>query len=214
MVVRVSELRKRFDYGRDKVYRILQQLEQYGYVSREQIKVDGKFAETRYSVSDTPCPEKPHTEKPYTENPTLTKERILLNKDNTNLPKKKKVEKMLLIDYELDNDDKKYATDKGLEWEEILEDIRLWNEKNGNKASYASCKAFWQQWCRKEAKKSHRVDKSDKWVDKSKVVGFERKMITLSEWNDLSDVMKDFYRRNRPDIINELKLEQYNINNK
>ena len=213
-VVRVSELRKRFDYGRDKVYRILQQLEQYGYVSREQIKVDGKFAETRYSVSDTPCPEKPHTEKPYTENPTLTKERILLNKDNTNLPKKKKVEKMLLIDYELDNDDKKYATDKGLEWEEILEDIRLWNEKNGNKASYASCKAFWQQWCRKEAKKSYGVAKSDKWVDKSKVVGFERKMITLSEWNDLSDVMKDFYRRNRPDIINELKLEQYNINNK
>ena len=121
---------------------------------------------------------------------------------------------MLLIDYELDNDDKKYATDKGLEWEEILEDIRLWNEKNGNKASYASCKAFWQQWCRKEAKKSYGVAKSDKWVDKSKVVGFERKMITLSEWNDLSDVMKDFYRRNRPDIINELKLEQYNINNK
>ena len=211
-VVRVSELRKRFDYGRDKVYRILQQLEQYGYVSREQIKVDGKFSEIRYNVSDIPFPEKPYTEKPYPRNPTLTKEKDILNKDNTNLPKKKKVEKMLLIDYQLDDSDKQYAIDKGLDWEEILEDIRLWNEKNGNKASYASCKAFWQQWCRSEAKKPQRASKSDSWEDKSKVVSTERKMISLNEWRKLSDTMKDYYRRHRPDVMASI-TQELNVEN-
>ena len=212
-VVRVTDLRKRFDYGRDKVYRILAQLEQYGYISKEQVKVDGKFAETRYTVSDSPCTEKPYTEKPYTENPTLTKERYILNKDNTNLPKKKKSEKMLLIDYVLDDADKQYATDKGLDWSEIAEDVRLWNEKNGDKASYASCKAFWQQWCRSEAKKPQRASGGQHWGDKSKVVG-SRKMLSLEEWRGLSEFMQEHYRKHRPDIMAELTQQLNEQNSK
>ena len=210
-IVRVTDLRKRFDYGRDKVYRILAQLEQYGYISKEQVKVEGKFAETRYTVSDSPCPEKPHTEKPYTENPTLTKERLIIKKDNTNLPKKNKSEKMLLIDYVLDDADKLYASDKGLDWKEIFEDIRLWNQKNGNKASYADCKAFWQQWCRSEAKKPQRASSGQQWGDKSKVVS-SRKMLSLNEWKNLSERMQEHYRKHRPDIMADL-TQQLNEQN-
>ena len=212
-IVRVTDLRKRFDYGRDKVYRILAQLEQYGYISKEQIKVEGKFAETRYTVSDSPCPEKPYPEKPYTENPTLTKERYILNTDNTNLPKKNKSEKMLLVDYVLDDADKQYASDKGLDYAEIFEDIRLWNEKNGNKAAYVSCKAFWQQWCRSEAKKPQRASKGEQWGDKSKVVS-SRKMLSLEEWKGLSEFMQEHYRKHRPDIMADLTQQLNEQNSK
>lgn len=65
---------------------------------------------------------------------------------------KGKSKKQLLVDWSPDDADKQYATDLGIDWSETLTDIQLWNEKNGNKASYASCKAFWQGWVRKEAK--------------------------------------------------------------
>ena len=66
---------------------------------------------------------------------------------------KGKSNKQLLVDWSPDDTDKKYATDAGLSWEDTVEDIRLWNEQNGNKAAYASCKAFWQGWVRREAKR-------------------------------------------------------------
>ena len=65
---------------------------------------------------------------------------------------KGKSKKQLLVDWQPDDADKQYATELGVDWSETLTDIQLWNEKNGNKASYASCKAFWQGWVRKEAK--------------------------------------------------------------
>jgi len=65
---------------------------------------------------------------------------------------KGKTKKQLLVDWSPDDADKQYATDLGIDWSETLTDITLWNEKNGNKAAYASCRAFWQGWVRKEAK--------------------------------------------------------------
>lgn len=50
-------------------------------------------------------------------------------------------------------DDIAYATELGLDANEVLTDIRLWDEKNGHKASYNSVTAFWQGWCRKEVKR-------------------------------------------------------------
>jgi len=63
-----------------------------------------------------------------------------------------KSKKQLLVDWSPDDTDKQYATELGIDWKETLTDITLWNEKNGNKAAYASCRAFWQGWLRKEAK--------------------------------------------------------------
>ena len=65
---------------------------------------------------------------------------------------KGKSKKQLLVDWSPDDTDKQYATELGIDWSETLTDITLWNEKNGNKAAYASCRAFWQGWVRKEAK--------------------------------------------------------------
>ena len=65
---------------------------------------------------------------------------------------KGKAKKQLLVDWSPDDADKQYATELGIDWSETLTDITLWNEKNGNKAAYASCRAFWQGWLRKEAK--------------------------------------------------------------
>jgi len=148
--VQVTELRKRFDVGRDKIRTILACLEQYGYISKEQVRSEGKFASNRYVVSDSPLTEKPLTEKPSTVNPTLNKDRDIqrteYTKSNTVAKKQK------LTDWTPSDADKEYAESLELDWQEILKDIRLWDEKKGNKAAYASCKAFWQGWCRKEKK--------------------------------------------------------------
>jgi len=151
--VQVTELRKRFDVGRDKIRTILACLEQYGYISKEQVRAEGKFATNRYVVSDSPLTEKPLTVKPLTANPTLTKNR---SKQRIEYTKSNKGAKQKLTDWQPTDQDRQYATDLGLDAEEILTDIRLWDEKNGNKAAYASCKAFWQGWCRKEGKATQR----------------------------------------------------------
>jgi len=152
--VRVTELRKRFDMGRDKARTILATLEQYGYIRKEQVREEGKFASNRYIVSDSPLTEKPLTEKPSTVNPTLTKDRGIQKTDNT---KSNKGGKQKVCDWSPTESDRQYATDLGLDPDEVLTDIRLWDEKNGNKAAYASCRAFWQGWCRKDRKGTQRA---------------------------------------------------------
>jgi len=86
------------------------------------------------------------------------------------LNNKGKSKKQLLVDWTPDTEDKVYATERGLDWQEILEDITIWNEKNGNKAAYASLKAFWQGWVRKEAKASPRASNLQQSVCESKRV--------------------------------------------
>jgi len=41
----------------------------------------------------------------------------------------------------------------GLDADDVIEDIRLWNEQNGNKKKYANLNAFYMNWCRKEARR-------------------------------------------------------------
>ena len=164
--VQVTELRKRFDVGRDKIRTILACLEQYGYISKEQVRQEGKFASNRYVVSDSPLTEKPLTEKPSTANPTLTKDR---SKQKTEYTKPNKgAGKQKLTDWEPTVADKEYAESLELDWQEILTDIRLWDEKNGNKAAYASCRAFWQGWCRKEGKRTQRASNRQQSVSKGR----------------------------------------------
>jgi len=76
-----------------------------------------------------------------------------INNNHYNNNNKKKSKEVLLIDFEVTYDIKKYATDLGLDADDIIEDIRLWNEQNGNKAKYANPNAFYMNWFRKEAKR-------------------------------------------------------------
>jgi len=126
------------------------------------------------------------------------------------LPKNNR--KTKVVDWQPNDDDKAYATEKGLKTDSILESIRLWDQQNGNKAAYVDCSAFWKNWCRKEAeKKPKRVtgysrassgnynNYSNDWTPP------QRKMVTAEEWKNLSENMRSYYRQNRPDVIAELK---------
>jgi len=79
--------------------------------------------------------------------------RTINNNHYININKKNKKKENLLTELVLTDDLRKYATDRELDAEEILEDIKLWNEQNGNKKKYASLDAFFMNWCRKEARR-------------------------------------------------------------
>ena len=154
--VRVNELRKRFDMGKDKTYRILGNLEQLGYVIRESVRTEGKFAETRYIVRDLPCPDFSDTVLSDTENPPLTK-----NRDHKEPKITKSTNKKAVADLVLTDKLKSYAESYGLDAKEVLEDIRLWDMQNGHKARYVSLEGFFMGWVRREAKRAKPSYKSD-----------------------------------------------------
>ena len=168
--VRPTNLRNRFGWGKDKVYRILGNLEQLGYMRRESARNDGQFAETRYFVMDSPCPHFPDTGKPDPVFKDTYKEQIKQKTDITKSNKLQRQKKQLLVDWKPDTEDKVYATDRGLDWQEVLEDIRIWNEQGGNKAAYASLKAFWQGWVRRDAKRRPRASNRQQSACESKKV--------------------------------------------
>lgn len=79
--------------------------------------------------------------------------RTINNIHYINNNKKNIIKNKLLTELVLTDDLRKYASDRELDAEEILEDIKLWNEQNGNKKKYASLDAFFMNWCRKEARR-------------------------------------------------------------
>ena len=193
--VRVKQLQNRFDMGRDKTRRILATLEQYGYISRDIVRAEGKFSETRYIVKDSPEPENPSPVFPAPVNPTLTKDRDIQRTDNTK--SNKGASKQKLSDWMPSEKDKEYAESLELDWEEVLTDIRLWDEKNGNKAAYASCRAFWQVWCRKEDKRTQRRSNRQQSVSEPKRKG------------ELSDRQKQYAETVAEKMWNAYKAEGF-----
>ena len=113
---------------------------------------------------------------------------------------KKKGGKIKISEWQLDDECRQYAKDKGLSPDSILDSIRLWDEQNGNKAAYASPSAFFKNWCKREA------DKPQRGYSKPTGDNFgvaQKKVFTADEWDALSDTMKRFYKQNRPSAIPE-----------
>lgn len=74
--------------GRDKYYRMLGELKEFGYVSVVQIKTeDGKFQSTYWEIIDQPCPEKPDTAKPDSGKHAHIRETNKLSETNSKTPK-------------------------------------------------------------------------------------------------------------------------------
>lgn len=67
--VRVKQLQREGPTGRDGVYAILRELENAGYIEREEIRDSGKIKGIAYVVKETPSVDSPCTEKPYTAEP-------------------------------------------------------------------------------------------------------------------------------------------------
>lgn len=130
--------------SRSTVLRKLKLLETSGFLQRQK-----RFNKTDvYSLSMVGVSLTGVTQTPLEVSHRHTNHNRTVNNNNKGKAKKQK-----LVDWKPDATDQQYATDAGLDWEDTFEDIRLWNEQNGNKASYASCKAFWQGWVRREAKR-------------------------------------------------------------
>lgn len=114
-----------------------------------------------------------------------------INNNHYNYNNKKKIKKEnLLTDLVLSDELKKYATDLNLDAEEIFEDIKLWNEQNGNKKKYANLNAFYMNWCRKESRRKpktvSKVESDQK--DKSTSVRAE-KGLTSNQINYMENII-------------------------
>jgi hypothetical protein len=81
----IGDLMRAGNTGRDRVYRILRELESAGYLTRHAVREGGKWRGFEYHVyeaplTDLPYTEKPDTGKPYTEKPDALKNREELQK--------------------------------------------------------------------------------------------------------------------------------------
>jgi hypothetical protein len=80
-IVKPTNLQNRFKFGRDKTYRIINQLIKKQYIVREEHRVDGKYVSFTYYVYDSPFPCLSDTAEPYTANQYTTKYRDILSKE-------------------------------------------------------------------------------------------------------------------------------------
>jgi hypothetical protein len=79
----INSLAQRNNVGRDQIRTAIQELEEFGYLTREQSREDGKFAETIWRTSDPteiPLSENSTTVNPTTKN-TITKEEQIKNNE-------------------------------------------------------------------------------------------------------------------------------------
>ena len=148
--------------SRSTVIRKLKKLEQVGFISREK-----RYNKTDvYRIHFTGVTETPQinsngvTLTPQTESTGVTETPLEVSQRHTNTYRtlninnnSKTSSKQKVSDWTPTEADLAYATDLGLDANEVLTDIRLWDEKNGNRAAYNSVTAFWQGWCRKESKR-------------------------------------------------------------
>ena len=148
--------------SRSTVIRKLKKLEQVGFISREK-----RYNKTDvYRIHFTGVTETPQinsngvTLTPQTESTGVTETPLGVSQRHTNTYRtlninnnSKTSSKQKVSDWTPTEADLAYATELGLDANEVLTDIRLWDEKNGNRAAYNSVTAFWQGWCRKESRR-------------------------------------------------------------
>lgn len=65
----INSLAARNNVGKDQIRTAIAELEEFGYLTREQSREEGKFAETIWKTSDPS--DKPLSDNPTTENPTI-----------------------------------------------------------------------------------------------------------------------------------------------
>lgn len=116
--------------------------------------------------------------------------RTINNNHYININKKNKKKENLLTELVLTDELKKYATDRELDAEEILEDIKLWNEQNGNKKKYANLNAFYMNWCRKEARRKPKTPlKVQSHQKDDKVAVRAEKGLTMAQLNYIDNIV-------------------------
>lgn len=99
-IVKPTNIQNRFKYGRDKTYRVINQLVKRQYIVREEHRTDGKYASFSYYVYDSPFPCLSDTAEPYTANQYITKYRKTLSKEKILMTDQPKTDlKQVNLDY-------------------------------------------------------------------------------------------------------------------
>ena len=80
-VVKPTNIQNRFNFGKDKSYRVINQLIKKNYIKREEHRVEGQYASFTYYVYDSPFPCLPETAEPDTANKDTTKYLKILSKE-------------------------------------------------------------------------------------------------------------------------------------
>lgn len=167
-----AELAKRFECGRDRVYKILNLLVEAGYARRDQDRGEGgSFANIRYVIfnvrqplpentdtADSPLTENPHTVKPTLQKKDSTKELLSQSSaedffpDEISKPAKKK-RQTIPTQYPMTNRHKEYAAARGLangHAELIFENFRNHHAAKGT--LMLDWDAAWRTWVGNEIK--------------------------------------------------------------
>ena len=80
-IVKPTNIQNRFKFGRDKTYRVINQLVKRKYIVREEHRTEGKYSSFSYYVYDSPFPCLSDTAEPYTANQYITKYRDIQSKE-------------------------------------------------------------------------------------------------------------------------------------
>ena len=87
-IVKPTNIQNRFNFGKDKAYRIINKLIKKQYIVREEHRVEGQYASFTYYVYDSPFPclpeaAEPEAAEPEAANKDTTKYLKILNKEST-----------------------------------------------------------------------------------------------------------------------------------
>jgi len=80
-IVKPTNIQNRFSFGKDKAYRIINQLIKRKYIVREEHRLEGKYSSFTYYVYDSPFPCLSDTVLSDTANKDITKYRDILSKE-------------------------------------------------------------------------------------------------------------------------------------
>ena len=89
-IVKPTNIQNRFKFGRDKTYKVINQLVARKYIVREEHRTEGKYTSFSYYVYDSPFPGLSDTAEPYTANQYTTKYRDIQSKEKIQKAEQKK----------------------------------------------------------------------------------------------------------------------------
>lgn len=191
----IDRLMEYTEASRSTVIRKLKLLEERGFISRKK-----RYNNTDlYRINFSGC----HSETCHSDIFEVS-QRHTNRKEPLNNNIRAKDKKVKVSEWTPSDEDIAYAAELGLNAGEVLTDIRLWDEKNGNKAAYASVRAFWQQWCRREAKRAPAASKRNSGAERGsgKVTARQEAMVD----NLMAKYIKA-YKTDDPDMIRDALMK-------
>ena len=166
--------------SKDTINRVLNELEEFGYLKRTQLRNEGGLIKGyEYDIYEEPYPKNPDTDNPDTENKTQLNNNKLNNNKLNNKEYKKGFTKPTLEEVEA------YKKEHSL----ILDTQSFidYYESNGWKVGKNPMKD-WRATARRWSRSNTPADNKPEWLDKN----IKREEVTPEEQKELDELLKDF----------------------